>query len=98
MGTYNPTNTRCQMMSYFDPGAPQCMYGSRQSFYEFLDTVLTQGFNTQAVTSLTLLNEEGKYKFEHLQVNHKDMIVSYDRFNKNNSTIIDFILKEETNE
>lgn len=60
MGTYNPTNTRCQMMSYFDPGAPQYMYGSRQSFYEFLDTVLTQGFNTQAVTSLTLLEEEGK--------------------------------------
>lgn len=55
MGTYNPTNTRCQMISYFDAGAPQYMYGSRQSFYEFLDTVLTQGFNTQAVTSLTLL-------------------------------------------
>ena len=60
MGTYNPTNTRCQMMSYFDAGAPQYMYGSRQSFYEFLDTVLTQGFNTQAVSSLTLLEEEGK--------------------------------------
>ena len=60
MGTYNPTNTRCQIMSYFDPGAPQYLYGSRQTFYEFLDTVLTQGYNTQAVVSITLLEEEGK--------------------------------------
>lgn len=71
MGMYNPTNTRCQMMSYLDTDAPQYMFGSRQSFYEFLDKVLTEGYNTQPVLSLTLQELEGErviklsYETEH---------------------------------
>lgn len=71
MGMYNPTNTRCQMMSYLDTDAPQYMFGSRQSFYEFLDKVLTEGYNTQPVLSLTLEELEGErviklsYEAEH---------------------------------
>lgn len=60
--------------------------------------VFLYSVSTGHLVDKTATDEEGNYKFEHLQVNHKYMIVSYDRFNKNNSTIIDFILKEETNE
>lgn len=61
MGIYNPTNTRCQIMSYVDKDAPQYLMGSRTSFLEFLDKVLTVGYNTQSVisaVSTTLEDEE----------------------------------------
>ena len=53
MGMYNPTNTRCQIMASHDLGAPQAMLCDRQSIYNLLDTLLTQGYNSQAITKLT---------------------------------------------
>lgn len=58
MGMYNPTNTRCQIMAYHDVGAPQALLCDRQSIYTLLDTLLTQGYNTQAVSKLTLETSE----------------------------------------
>lgn len=53
MGMYNPTNTRCQMMSYIDQDAPQALLCDRQSIYNLLDTLLTQGYNSKAITKVT---------------------------------------------
>lgn len=62
MGMYNPTNTRCQIMAYHDVGAPQALLCDRQSIYTLLDTLLTQGYNSQAVTKLTLVTSESGVK------------------------------------
>ena len=50
---YNPTNTRCQIMSYMDLGAPPLRANNRDALFPWLDTIFTSGYNLQNVLSIT---------------------------------------------
>lgn len=50
---YNPTNTRCQILSYKDLGAPTLTANNRDALFPWLDTIFSSGYNLQNVLSIT---------------------------------------------
>lgn len=70
------------------------MDGSICSFY----TVYLYNSLTGHLLQKTTSDEEGNYIFNNLLYDYKYLMVAIDRFGKNNATILEFTLKEETNE